>query len=222
MKSRPFPRTIAITAILAAFTTLAFAGPPLVCHPIDIGEAKTLPYVDMGYRKGSTTYDLKNLAQDTLSILNSDSSVLVHMETLRRATLYARQDQQVAKELLVRLRARAGDANTANPAQALAWFDFGYLAEVYKQWIGHGEPNPANGVDGYAWVKNAITLRGQDAEMEFGAALITLSGPENEHRDHTNKAMAGAKADPLLAKNLALQFNHQPVAELLTAGEAKN
>jgi len=225
MNSRTLTRLVSIVAILAGFTTFAYAGPPLICHAIDIGQAKTLPWVDLNYRKGSGAYDLKNLAQDTLSILDSDPSVLVHMETLRRATIYARQDQQVAKELLVRLRARAGDVGANGPAQSLAWFDFGYLAETYKQWFGNGEPNPAAGVDGYAWVKRAISSRGQDPEMEFAAALITLKGPDSEHREHTSKAMAGAKSDALLARNLASRFGNQNVSQLLgngTVAETKN
>jgi hypothetical protein len=163
MKSRAFPRLTVMFAILAAFTPFAYAGPPLVCHAIDIGSAKTLPNVELNYRKGSTSYDLKNLAADTLNILDSDSSVLVHMETLRRATIYARQNPQVAKELLVKLRARAGNPDTADSARALAWFDVGYLVEVYRQWFNLGqEANPAVGIDGYAWVKKAISLRGED------------------------------------------------------------
>ncbi len=46
----------------------------------------------------------------TLAILDSNPAVLVRMETLRRATLYARQDPPSAKELLTRLRARATKA----------------------------------------------------------------------------------------------------------------
>jgi hypothetical protein len=79
-----------------------------------------------------------------------------------------------------------------------------------------GTPNPAAGLDGYAWVKKAISLRGQDAEMEFAAALITLKGPEGDHRAHAQKALAGAKNDPLLARNLASNFNRQTLSELLT------
>ena len=95
MKSRAFPSlAISLGVILVAFTTFAYAGTPLVCHPIEIGQAKTLRWVDLNYQKGSGDYDLKNLVHDTMAILESDSSVLVHMETLRRATLYARQDQQ--------------------------------------------------------------------------------------------------------------------------------
>jgi hypothetical protein len=217
MNSRLCPLVaIGIVVILAGLATPALAGPPLICHPLEIGQAKSLPWVDLNYQKGSGSYDLKNLTKDTLAILDSNTLVLVRMETLRRATLYARQDPQVAKELLTRLHARAVNSGAAGDSQALAWFDLGYLAEAYKQWIPKCEPNPAIGLDGYSWVKKAISLRGQDPEMEFAAALITLTGPESDHQDHVRKAVAGAKNDPLLAQNLASNFNRQTISELLT------
>ncbi len=43
--------------------------------------------------------------------------------------------------------------------------------------MGNGEPNPARGVDGYAWVKRAIAQKGSDPQMEFGAAMITSPDP---------------------------------------------
>jgi hypothetical protein len=209
--SRP---AISLVAVMLGFTTYAMAGPPLVCHPIAIGQAKSLPWVDLNYQKGEGGYDLQNLTKDTLAIFDSNTPVLVRMETLRRATLYARQDPQVAKELLTRLHARAADASADNMG-ALAWFDVGYLAETYKQWMGKDEPNPATGLDGSSWVRKAISLRGQDPEMEFAAALITLPGPESDHRDHLQKAIAGAKSDPLLAQNLATAFSRQATSALL-------
>jgi len=122
---------------------------------------------------------------------------------------------------------------------ALAWFDVGYLAETFKQWIGQNLPhmtdgmrmdaNPAAGVDGYALVKKALALRGRrspratDPQMEFAAALITLSGPAAEHREHAQKAIIGAKTDSLLAQNLATRFlgpkNRNHVS---TAGQETN
>ena len=203
------PRAISVAAILLGFTTFAHAGPPLICHPIEIGQAKTLPSVDLNYQKGNGDYDLQNLTRDTLAILDSNPPVLVRMETLRRATIYARQDPRVAKELLVRLYARTADGGNA---PALASFDVGYLAETYKQWMGSG-PNPAQGLDGYGLVTQAIRLRGADPEMEFAAALITLGGPERDRKDHVDKAMAGAKNDPLLAENMAAYFNRRTIAE---------
>jgi hypothetical protein len=64
-------------------------------------------------------------------------------------------------------------------------------------------------------------LRRADPEMEFAAALIALTGSERDHNAHVEKAMAGAKADPLLAQNLASHFNRQTIAEMLAhpAGE---
>lgn len=220
MKSRVYACVaISSVAILLGLTASAQAGPPLICHPFEIGQAKTLPAVDWN-RKESGNYDLKNLTRDTLAILDSSAPVLVRMETLRRATIYARQDPQVAKELITRLQARADNLAAAGLPDALALFDLGYLAETYKQWTGVGEPNPAAGLDGYALIKNAISLRGPDPEMEFAAALITLKGPESDHQQHALNAMAGAKNDPLLAQNLASNFHGQSTSELLTTPPA--
>jgi hypothetical protein len=86
MNSHAFSRlTISIVAVLLGFTTFAQAGPPLICHPIEIGQAKSLPWVEFNHG-GRTDYDLKNLSRDTLTILDSHTPVLVRMETLRRAT----------------------------------------------------------------------------------------------------------------------------------------
>jgi hypothetical protein len=208
---------IALVAASLCFASIAQAGPPLICHSIEIGQAKSLPWISHSWNlSGGENYDTKNLVKDTLEILKPDTPVLVRMETLRRATLYARKDPVAAKELLARLHARATSAESAGKPDALAWFDAGYLIETYKQWIGRNLPhitdgmrmdaNPASGVDGYALVKKAIALRGDDAQMEFAAALITLSGPPQAHRQHAEKAIAGAKTDSLLAQNLATHF----------------
>src|SRR5580704_17693892 len=145
---------ISVAAVVLGLSAVALAGPPLICHPVAIGEAKSLPSVDLNYRKGSGSYDLNNLTRDTLAILDSNAPVLVRMETLRRATIYARQDPQVAKELLTRLQMRAANSDAAG--QALAWYDLGYLDETYKQWIGKSDPNPATGLDGYSLIKQAL------------------------------------------------------------------
>src|SRR5689334_18056552 len=108
-----------------------------------------------------------------------------------------------------------------NPNDALAAFDYGYLVETYKQanWLAqntnwlknsagwHGaEVGSAEKVDGYAIVEQAIALRGGDAEMEFAAALMVKEGAEPERAKHVKSALAGAKNDPLLARNLAKRF----------------
>src|ERR1700704_6105914 len=217
---------IVLVAAVLCFASVAQAGPPLICHTIEIGQAKSLPWISHSWNlSGGENYDTKNLVRDTLEILDPNTPVLVRMETLRRATLYARKDPLAAKELLAKLNARATSAESAGHPDALAWFDVGYLAETYKQWIGQSwmrvskdEQNPAAGVDGYTLVKKAFALRGSDPQMEFAAALITLSGPQEEHRQHSLKAIAGAKTDPLLAQNLATHFigpQSQTMSEML-------
>jgi hypothetical protein len=207
-----------LLALLITVVGVALAGPPLICHAFDIGSAKSLPWISHDWNlTGTETYDTSKLASDTFAILATNSSVLVHMETLRRATLYARKDPTAAKDLFNRLTAGTKSVQSGAPP-ALYYFDVGYLVETYKQWL---EPshNPAQGIDGYALVKQAIQLRGHDPEMEFAAALLTLSGPASEHRDHVEKAMAGAKIDALLAQNLSSHFigeRGETIAELLT------
>ena len=209
MKSQIVPLSripVAMLIALFLFVRSALAGPPLICHSFDIGDAKSIPWASHDWNlTGSENYNTKNLAADTIAILDSDSVVLVHMETLRRATLYARRDPVAAKELVTKLAARA-DSSANSPAAALASFDLGYLAECYKQWMGKDEPNPAQGLDGYALVKKALQLRGNDPQMDFAAALITLNGPANEHQDYVQKTIAGAKTDALLSRNLLTHF----------------
>ena len=206
MKQKLSTRTlrICIAAILfsLALVPVALAGPPLICHPFEIGDAKSLPWSgDVWNLSGSGNYDTKLLVQDTLATLDGNQQIIVRMETLRRATLYAQKDPQAARELLTKLHARASRTETAGQQSALAWFDVGYLAATYDQWMR--DQNPAAGVDAYGLIKKALALRGADPQMEFAAALVTLKGPEKEHLEHLQKAMAGSKTDALLAQNLA-------------------
>jgi hypothetical protein len=197
-----------------------FAGPPLICHSFDIGGTKSLPWISENWNlTGSENYDTKNLSSDTIAILDSSPVVLVHMETLRRATLYARKDPHAAKELLTRLVARADSVQSSRDPNTLAIFDAGYLAEAYKQWLGKDGSNPATGFDGYALVKKALQLRGEDPQMEFAAALVTLEGPSAEQQVHAQKAIAGAKTDALLARNLFRRFlgtQSETMAEMIS------
>jgi hypothetical protein len=206
----------ALTVASLFLAGTAIAGPPLICHAIDIGTANSLPWTSSGWNlSGQETYDVSRLVPDTLALLVPSTPVLARMETLRRATLYAQQRTAVAKELLFRLEARTRE----NPKDALAAFDFGYLVECYRQaswlrqhtdWLkASGDTTSANlvmKIDGYESVRKAIALRGSDPQMEFAAALMTTEGARSEHDRHLQNAMAGAKADALLARNLASRF----------------
>jgi len=205
---------VAGALLVVAAPTLA--GPPLICHAIDIGSEQSLPWTSTGWNlSGQEQYDVSRLVPDTLALLTPSTPVLLRMETLRRATLYGQQRTAVAKELLLRLEARTRE----NPKDALAAFDFGYLVECYKQaswlhqhtdWLrASGDAagaNLATKIDGYSWVVKAITLRGSDPQMEFAAALMTTEGARSEHDRHLQNAMAGAKADAMLARNLSSRF----------------
>ena len=85
-------RTTSLVAVLLVLTAVAQAGPPLVCHTIEIGQAKSLPWISHSWNlDGNETYDIKNLTRDMLELLDAKTPVLARMETLRRATLYARR-----------------------------------------------------------------------------------------------------------------------------------
>ena len=201
-----------LAGILAVsfFAASALAGPPLICHSFDIDGAKSLPWVSHDWNlSGDENYDTSKLVADTLAILDSSQVTLVHMETMRRATLYARKDRAAAKELIIRLIARAEGTKSAAPTttqpSALAIFDAGYLTEAYKQWLGD-QDNPAQRFDGYALVQLALQRHGNDPQMEFAAALIAVGKPAIDGQEHAQKAIAGAKNDALLARNLSARF----------------
>ena len=190
---------------LSLFAINAIAGPPLICHSFDIGDAKSIPFVSHDWNlSGSENYDTSKLANDTIAILDASQVTLVHMETLRRATLYARKDPLAAKQLLLQLMARAESSKSAVQPNALAIFDAGYLVEAYKQWLG--DQNPARKYDGYALVELALQRRKNDPQMEFAAALVAVGDSSLNAQEHAQKAIDGAKNDPLLARNLSAKF----------------
>jgi hypothetical protein len=165
----------------------AAAGPPLICHRFDIGTAASLPWGQGdGWDAALPSYDLNRLTGETLRLLSAEAPVRVRMETLRRATLYAARDQRVAATLLAAVVGRVLNAEASGKPDALAWFDAGYLVESYRQashiyrwnmvagagresWALKDEPQ---GLDGYAWVQRALSLRGQDAGMAHAASLM--------------------------------------------------
>ena len=87
-------RMIGLAAALL-FVSPALAGPPLLCFPYEIGEAKSLPWG--GDRmQPSSGYDHSHLVDDTVRLLEAEPETIVRMETLRRAALYAGQSHGAA------------------------------------------------------------------------------------------------------------------------------
>ena len=171
---RPFvSAAVAAAAVLTARP--AFAGPPLLCFPFEIGQARTLPMGTGNWHATDRSYDVSHLVDDTLALLTPQTPVMVRMETIRRATIYASTHPQIAATLLKKLQERA---SVPAPAAGLAVFDFGYLVETYKEAkYMFSEPIPAlDQIDGYQLVLKAHALQ-NDATMQHAARLIVDGKP---------------------------------------------
>jgi hypothetical protein len=209
--------TATISRLILAGTTLAMmlgavpparAGARILCDVIDIGTAPSLPWggdgsVDKGWNLPISKYPAARLVPDTLALLTPTTPVLVRMETLRRATIYARSftEARAGRELAWRLLARAMDAEARGKPDALAWFDAGYFAESLEHWDAEWVRN----IDGYAFVQRAAALRGADPEIELGAMIINGESPRRPGR-HFQKVQASAQKNPQLARSVAAVF----------------
>lgn len=180
----------------AAFT--AQAGPPLICHPYDIGNAQSLPWghvYERGWDNKDPGYDVDRLAGDTLKILNSTTPVLVRMETLRRAVIYGERNHHVMATLLNALKDRTAKAD------AQAYFDYGFAVETMKQMLWKYKDDLTAGTDGYSFVEKALALNPGSAEMQFAAAIIAFYPRRADYQEHVDKARSGV-SNGLLAENL--------------------
>ncbi len=193
----------------------AFAGPPLLCHPFEIGAAASLEWGD-DWNRPHAGFDLQRLGERTEALLSPGTPVIARMETLRRAAIYASRDGQALAEVQVRLDARIAAAASAD-ARALALFDAGYFSETLEDVVrlqgydmpGIGRVDAAAlrragaGRDGYASIVKALSLRPDDAAMHFAAALVARADARgDEAQRHARLARAGAASDGLLARNL--------------------
>lgn len=201
-------RSLLALAVVSCFATPALAGPPLICFPFETEGGKLIAWGSgPGWNTPDRSYDIKKLVADTNAILATDAPILNRMETMRRATIYAMRDPQIAQELLKAVMTRA----LATTTDSRAWFDAGYLIESYKQathlrdqrkpelraWAGVDETIR---VDGYNWVKKAMAMTAPNAEMEFAASLMTQGSVASAHRA---RAASAAPKGSLVARNLA-------------------
>ncbi len=213
-----FVRTamLAVTA-LAALAAPALAGPPLLCHPFDIGTAASLPWSGAtAWYQGQPGYNIQRLPADTTALLTPSTPIIVRMETLRRAAIYASNNPQAAKRLFLAVSGRASAAGGAT--DPLALFDAGYLTETFNE-LGRlasydftgfsisGEALAAltKDVDGYALVQQSQALRPNDPAIDLASALIASSSRARkaQYASHAARARAGGTRDPLLARNLS-------------------
>ena len=202
-------RSLVAIAALVVFATPALAGPPLICHPFETAGGKLISWgTGSGWNTPDRSYDIKKLVADTNAVLTADSPILTRMENMRRATIYAMRDPQIAQALLKSVTNRA----LGTSVDSLAWFDAGYLIESYKQATHLREKGNAElrawaevdetiKVDGYNWVKKSMAMAAApSAEMEFAASLMTQGSLANAHRA---KALAAAPKNSPIARNLA-------------------
>jgi hypothetical protein len=197
-----------------ALASQALAGPPLLCHPFDIGAAKSLPWDGShGWANGRADYAVANLPADLDALLTPSTPVIVRMETMRRAAIYASRDLKVAEQLKARLAARVQTAEAAGRPDPIANLDLAYLVEAFRQ-IGYVSYHPdfqggatavknvAGSTDGYALVLKSLAARPGDPELEFAAALISADKNRAAYQEHSRKARAAASRDDLIARNL--------------------
>lgn len=209
------PRKILSVAIASlAIAVPALAGPPLLCHPFDIGSAKSLPWVGQkGWDEGQPGYKLGQLVADTEALLTPSTPVIVRMETLRRAALYASTDATIASQLIKRFITRAEVSEVAGRPDALAYLDAAYLAGAFNEITMMGrsrdwEERSANAgkvkgsLDAYGLITKSVALRPGDPAIQFAAALISSDGHRSEYPGHAAKARAGVTSDALLAANI--------------------
>jgi hypothetical protein len=199
-------RTLLVIAVALLPARPALAGPPLLCFPFEIGKATSLPVATGGWESIDRSYDVSHVVDDTLALLNAKTPVIVRMETLRRATLYAAKNQTLAAALLDRLQQRAAVPDANAP---LAVFDFGYLVETYKQ-ATHlfGRPvRAAQNIDGYDLVVKAAAMS-DDPAIDFALAVMTRDRTHgvDVYRGHLAKAVKAAATNAGIEANLTRQF----------------
>lgn len=214
-------RSFRLAAVLAAglgLAGVASAGPPLICHPFTTGTgAPLLPWAEgtNNWHLPDPGYDRANLVADTLRLLSADAPILDRMENMRRAAIYADEKPAMAAELLRAVVERTKTKPADTRAEALEWFDAGYLVETYRQlgliyqhkmlpsqsrWTSP-VPEELADLDGYALVQNAAALAPEaQAELEFALALMSR---EPLAATHLRRAVSGADEGSLLAQNLA-------------------
>ena len=152
-----------------AAASIAFAGPPLICHPHDIGSAKSLPWKHGNPDKWDNpdpSYPVRQLSADTLKLLAPGVPVVVRMETLRRAAIYGLQDHAAAVELLAALRRRAEGS-----PDAMGSFDYGCFLASLQQMKWWYKEDLSGGADAVGYVKTAASLN-NDPEIRSALSLI--------------------------------------------------
>jgi len=218
---------IVVSLFLSAHDALA--GPPLLCHALEIGDANSLPWGDGEWENGKIEWTDEDFVSRTLALLSPDAAILTRMETIRRATIHAAEHPKAARALMAAVRLRF-DNDESPDANVL--FDLGYLSAAYAQMNIVTDHN-AVGVTGgkrqsltvpeglsvYDLLRKSASLAKDAAPVEFALALVTMSPLHPDHKGHIQRAVSGASEESLLATNLVQRFGRagQSLADLRTS-----
>ena len=209
--SKPHRRSRSTAFALLAVVALAVpavAGPPLLCHPFDIGNARSLPWDGTrAFWQGRADYRIDNLVTDTDALLTPSTPVIVRMETLRRAAIYASRDRQVASQLLERLTARARAAEQSGKPDSLALLDAAYGTEAFRQTgmlgrsQGFGERAPiaravVGDTDGTALMAKSLATRPNDAGSRSDASRSNAETNTSWTMSSTSRCGTRARTTP--------------------------
>lgn len=195
-------------------------GPPLVCFPFDIGTARSLPWsAEGGAFDGDPKYSGESLVRDTIAILEESRDVLVHMETLRQACIYASRfdgrpvkgaaggskgrPSLTADRLIVKILDRSLRTLAKEPRSELAWLDAGYV-------LGASEKlGTSHGCEELTYLRNARDAAPADAAVQFALAAAILDSPEREGwQAEFRSALTRAPEGSLVRKNLLAFGRH--------------
>ncbi|HKE00660.1 MAG TPA: hypothetical protein VKE69_06600 [Planctomycetota bacterium] len=201
----------AIPKLLAAsLAALPLLGPPLVCFPWRIGDAPSLPW-------GNDAFELGNLDPDelqsaTAKALDATKDPLVHMETLRRAAVYATRFDERAKkgegreasQLVSMMNGRTLRSLCEGKDEALAWLDVGYLRESLGQ-LGSGKANA-----GRDFLEKAASLAPNDPAIRLAACGASLDshGGKEKALAHLDAALSLAKPGSPVHENAVAYAKH--------------
>jgi hypothetical protein len=194
--------------LVLALAAPVLAGPPLVCHGFDIGSARSLPWqTGNGWDGKVSAYDTTRLVDDTTALLTPTTPVVVRMETLRRAAIYAERDPALTARLLQQMLDRGRMAPKAH-GDPLASFDAGYLVETYRQLAlvskerGAGIRALVDDIDGYGMIARRLTGQPSDPALQFAAAVVAFERDRNGYTGLLKSARSAAERDQLVARNI--------------------
>jgi len=201
-----------------ARAALANWGPPVLCHPISIGDAPSLPFGHDAFAL------LPDVARDgvgarTLALLDGGDDALVHMETLRRAVLYMTYeraaDARVEEDVEAFVQALEGRQEAALLAASLAseaeidaarsrWglcaFDLSWTLEGLAERGLH----PRSSAQAERWLQAALAARPADPALRLGASVLCFARGERQGLYlHLDRALAGSAGSELLSRNIA-------------------